>query len=574
MRKRDYTIPVKLDYKLKDNDDVFSNPFAESFCILRKKQVLSGSLSPTVNTNKMQLQISSLRPTKGSTYSYWTLLSILLVAFVVAKDCLCDIHSDVKPKFTLESTKYPISPQSSLTSSGKTSHKETLLSSLSEQIERNHFKINPFSHQRPSKFDDGEQLLRNVINLTPQTVHITEQRQQQFSSLPVKKADDGMRHILMMHDHAVGANLKTPLVSPGPQVIQDSGEPVINKWPIRVLSDAIKPTKVLSHVLSYITPLVGSKLSSQATKQLDPASSSHTNEYSLFKGDSPRSFVTPRPRVSFLVRPGRGQQQVTQSSFEVQSPNSISESSDHSNQAKDLMAVESSGVSKSVTPDKKDSSSSSSSSVKDKIKAAQPTSSQEKTQKTNSWLRSNTEKVAQNYLRDSLRALLTLTQLPILQASQISTAPSVLERGSKLRPTNKTNQTSPSSTDQKFKAIEELYRYAYILGTGVRRKRDPLMALGSGPKPDSIKPSRKFSQRSLLGIRHSGSAGSGDGQNQLAHESALKRLLTFTRSKNANPRGVIWDMATDPSLAVTVFHLLERASVALPLGRYLYYLLL
>lgn len=57
-----------------------------------------------------------------------------------------------------------------------------------------------------------------------------------------------------------------------------------------------------------------------------------------------------------------------------------------------------------------------------------------------------------------------------------------------------------------------------------------------------------------------------------AYSEKLRMLIPKPASSllipnRARPRGVIWDMASDPSLAVTVLHLLERASVALPLGK-------
>lgn len=167
--------------------------------------------------------------------------------------------------------------------------------------------------------------------------------------------------------------------------------------------------------------------------------------------------------------------------------------------------------------------------------------------------------MAQSYLQDSFRGLLTLTQLPILQATPISTAPSILEKGGQKSKDPKKTSTQTSQVNRN-RAIDELYRYAYILGTSARRKRDPLKALGTNSvKKSLIKQKGVFSQRSRNQLIAPNS-----NQNQLLnYAKGLKSMLT---AGGAKPRGVMWEMATDPSMAVTVFHLLERASVALPLG--------
>lgn len=123
-------------------------------------------------------------------------------------------------------------------------------------------------------------------------------------------------------------------------------------------------------------------------------------------------------------------------------------------------------------------------------------------------------------------------------------------------------------SEQKRKlAAEEVMRFAYILTKRLSGKNDPLKALAaSGPSLNAVPPNKTFSQRSKNPLN------SPNRQflyylRQLRHLLMGGPRLRLPNKKNQiRPRGVMWDMATDPSLAVTVFHLLESASVALPLG--------
>lgn len=212
-----------------------------------------------------------------------------------------------------------------------------------------------------------------------------------------------------------------------------------------------------------------------------------------------------------------------------------------------------------------------------------PSTTPTMTTSSNSWIRRQTNQKALNYLQDSLRDLILLSQLPILQSDPISTAPSVLERGGKLygvkKSGNVTGLSSGGGSSSSYidhvtslRAIDELLRLAYILTTGVRRKRDPLKALA--PTSNSLI-STSNQMASVLSARSLKQLMMPNYNNNRSlttyatdTNKRLRSIILSSLPKNgAKPRGVVWDMATDPSLAVTVFHLIERASVALPLGK-------
>lgn len=235
-------------------------------------------------------------------------------------------------------------------------------------------------------------------------------------------------------------------------------------------------------------------------------------------------------------------------------------------------------------------------------------------QTASKWLKGSIGPLMQGSLRD----ILALTQLPIAPSAggpykptsvqhpqnggrPLSTAPSILESNSR-------HKLSANEIAKGSRILEELLRFAYIITSGVRTKRDPLIALGDSSTHsgtlDHHKPlidgqlttysSSSFSQRSnnnhqLVPIKGAGgsslssfgSSAVDNSQKLLGYAQKVKSLLNydhFTSSSNllaaltgpakAKPRGIMWEMATDPSLAVTVFHLLERASVAVPLGKY------
>lgn len=533
------------------------------------------------------------------------------------------------------------------TNSNSVNHKENLLSYLTDNIERQHFKnplkpVRAFVHQRPSKFDSGDDLSEEASDTSPS---FSINRFRAFSNRNsstsnrhsnIDKADEGLRQIMMMHEHAL------PPMTNGQkqQQQQESGSsktsnPVANlavrlrefsRGPARVASSLINPNKMMSNVLSYISPLVSAKftnttsngpklnfnpfvgrsnnqvLYSSAAKNLmssalssdypsSPASSSSQSKHS--------SSVTTLPQTSFLAKPtdnvdkanGR-QYNPTQATISLNnlgdtvlksalikpniSPKDLlmSESLDSYSHSTNSIST-ASGKSINESSRKQHSESDHSSNDSNSRNLLRPLIS---SHSGSSWLRDNANKVAQSYIQDSFRGLLTLSQLPILQAGPISTAPSVLEKGSKLKDSNKQPGSSGSSTAatsngviERTRAIDELYRYAYILGTGVRRKRDPLTALGSSSSASKLAhsalTSRKgvFSQRS----RNQFTANSPTSTTQVSNKQLIDyaKSLRSILSTGAKPRGVMWDMATDPSLAVTVFHLLERASVALPLGR-------
>jgi hypothetical protein len=191
------------------------------------------------------------------------------------------------------------------------------------------------------------------------------------------------------------------------------------------------------------------------------------------------------------------------------------------------------------------------------------------------WLVDGAAHLAQTYFKDSFRDLLTLSQLPILSGGPVSTAPSDLEPGGKKWLANK--QAAEQMRGNRTNAMEDLLRYLYILtNVGVRRKRDPLKALGSNTysRPSvmgslSTSGSNLFNKRPLLSLLADKPVTSliKLPPPKMFAGSKLGSLI-IPNSDHIRSRGVMWDMATDPTLAVTIFHMLERASVALPLGKF------
>jgi len=214
---------------------------------------------------------------------------------------------------------------------------------------------------------------------------------------------------------------------------------------------------------------------------------------------------------------------------------------------------------------------------------------QQEQQQMGPWYRIGANRIAHTLLKDSLRDWLTLSQLPILPGGPISTAPSELEPGGKqwLAQRASVQQLKGNRTQ----TLDDLMRYAYIFGSGVRRKRDPLKVLGPSPTNSltssggrlistvSRRPGRSFfGQRKSSNDNNINNNDSkidaSASNNQLAiaqpYANTIAEALSTLLMKNrqAKPRGVMWEMATDPTLAVTVLSLMEKASVALPLGKF------
>lgn len=522
-----------------------------------------------------------------------------------------------------------------LGSSNSVNYKENLLSYLTDDIERQHFKnhlkpVRAFVRQRPSKFDSGEDSSEEAsdaksgfsINRSRGIVNRNITANNRHSN--INKVDEGLRQIMMMHEHAL-----PPMTSGQKQQQQESGlsktsNSVTNlalklkelsRSPARVASSLINPNKMMSNVLSYISPLVNAKFTNSTSTgsilNFNPFAGRSNNqvEYSpaaknllsfALSSDYPStsskssSSVTNLPQTSFLSKPSieKANERYFSPTQATISLNNLADTVLKSAlikpniSPKDLLTSESldsfshsaNSVSSSIptpgnsiddSPSKQQPGGHSSNKFLNSRNLLKPLVS---SHSGSSWLKDNANKVAQSYIQDSFRGLLTLSQLPILQAGPISTAPSVLEKGSKLKDSNKQPGGSSlssafNSSSERSRAIDELYRYAYILGTGVRRKRDPLTALESSSSASKLAHSaltnRKgvFSQRSRNQFKVS-SVRPASNKQLLDYAKSLRSIL----STGAKPRGVMWDMATDPSLAVTVFHLLERASVALPLG--------
>lgn len=470
------------------------------------------------------------------------------------------------------------------------SQRERLLSSLAESIERKHFGSSPtrahafVNSQKPHKMDTTGDTYKLPAGFDTSSKYRAPTR---------TKTDDSMQNILMMHELAARPPLvsvkQRPAEQDRPKVTQDK--------------------RIINQLVSYVSPLVGSKmLQSSALGQKMSLASNVTDtrqklhQFVARSNNGPAALVnmklvselgkrliavgpvgrrqpaTKAPQTSFLVKPASGQLDGSSHQFNPTPPSFSFESSPSSaslsdiESSLDLLTADTLG-------------SSSVSSNRDPAGLGSPaneapkssTSKEKLTSQNNagSWLSNGANQLAQSYLQDSLRGLLTMSQLPILSANPISTAPSVYERagkrklaasssGSNKPVASQTSSISSQTQSMRLRAIDELYRYAYIIGSGVRRKRDPLKALSSASSPASSALSNR--RKGFLGQRSNGLTS--DGLNMAS--TALKTLLAGgpSSSKKAKPRGIMWDMATDPTLAVTVFHLLERASVALPLGKF------
>lgn len=557
----------------------------------------------------------------------------LLSAF---NNCHCDAQSSSSAPTIRNSLSSSI-PRTASKSQTNAGHKENLLTALAENIERQHgFKMKPPNviktlvinhHQRPSKFDSGDDLVTDVFSsigdgtnfLSPKSKLGISPAASPSSSSSVRKANEGMRQIMSMHEHAIrpqSIDRSRPTGSDSDNSEASSQGNIDGggrgKW--RDIASGLvaadlmsNPNKIVAQALSYIKPLVGSKLlDHKVLGQKLSAHQNHTGPFniklpnlnpfsgrsnrqsstliesssgSIFDGpdyrkpDSSAGSVTNSPQTSYLVKPDNESNQYASTTQSTTFFNNLKNTMlkatliKPNNSPKDLMASESSSGLWQAFALPLSSSSNVVDSVSKLGEQQTDSSSQVKSFKpikASSWIKNNANQMAQSYIQDSFRGILTLSQLPILSAGPVSTAPSVYEKKGNLfkrKVGSPINATNASAQDHSKRAIGELYRYAYILGTGARRKRDPLLALGSSANPLSVtyRKNHPFTQRSI---------------NQLL--DTTRRLGSMLASgggmamNKAKPRGVMWDMATDPSLAVTVFHLLERASVALPLGEYLF----
>lgn len=483
--------------------------------------------------------------------------------------------------------------KSSQLSQAKTaSQRQRLLESLAQSVERQHLGLGPTpGHERPSSFEASQSV--HKLSARPPSDYPGGQT----SSTMKMKAEDSMRSVLMMHEMAARA---PPL--PQPQVVNQQKEKHISldRW-------ATLNNTLFKQVASLIQPLAGfDKASNSEVLGANHSNSTGTraklHQFVARSNNSPitliniglsqlskrvaspatgvqRKTVTEAPQTSFLAKPifaqlsGLAQQfsPTPQSvSFEL---NSKCTSSDACTVQPALPEEVAAASSELVATNPPADHQKASGSAKEKLAS---------TGSAGSWLKNSANQIAQSYLHDSFRGLLTMSQLPILSANPISTAPSIHEcttgrckagqSQESGRPTSGSTSTTSSLNrlqNKRRRALDELYRYAYLVGSGVRRKRDPLKALSSASSPSALS-SLTNRRRGVFGGQKS------NNEQQLANNeitnlanAALKLIrASGPSSKRAKPRGVMWEMATDPSLAVTLFHLLERASFALPLGKF------
>lgn len=616
IKQRDYTIPVRLNQL----------PVMHSKCKLesmrRSRPNTNSPRENGSNINMIQKQISIESKRFPSLYKLILMAgAVICFAFcLIGKPTLCDNNSQGSEARSISSQQVSLKSSGTNNHSQKrnkvsTNHKEHLLSYLSDNIERQHFKMKPlraFDHQRPSKFDSGDDLSESLLGSQSSGAF-----GQKSPAAAADKVDQGMRHIMQMHEQVHHQQPTNPISSSSQSDSLASGSSFVNKWrdisraPARVASTLINPSKMVTQVLSYISPLIGasklidpSNLGQKLISQNSTAGSGSTivsrlrlnpftgrsisNQASI--GDlfgfernkaTQSSFVTQAPQTAYLVRPDLFKSPSASARQFTTPSTSLYETlmGESSSPGKDLQVDPSSSLASLLE------SGGSKVGEDDDIEAGQQAKAIFGPDSAGRvWLKNSANQLAQSYLQNSFRGLLTLSQLPILPSGSVSSAPSELEKNrlsfiSKLKntQTNSNSGKHPAglaqqnqnqslvSQSQRRRAIDELYRYAYILSTGIGRKKDPLIALGSAPPPKSS----MFNQKQgAISQRSKGLLTSIQNQKQIYdYAKVLRSVLSPGALNKAKPRGVMWDMATDPSLAVTVFHLLERASVALPLGK-------
>lgn len=454
--------------------------------------------------------------------------------------------------------------------------KENLLASLANNIELQHFRLKPIRslvQQRPSKFDSVSEGLQDEPNEMKSLIkheyrhqnHMMSKHRPQTTGSN-EKSEDRMRQIVQMHETASAHSsfnqhntrpttaINTPAFD-SPNLNERNSEltrlQAMVKGPSQLISRAIQNMKPISIFPRFSPTLNGT----------DPLMnlSSLVRSSSIFSG---------RANNGSNLKHSLGSNIRQDTRLPLTDPQEIGETSP---QAYVLAAIESSSDNKGrqSSDDKKGTIiKKTSGSVKSPAKPSRSeidtADSTEQRETSNLGLRNWVKKshgkpIRNNFVQESFRDLITLSQLPILSNNPASTAPSVYEKGGKFWLDDK--QDSPRGN--RTRTIDDFVRFLYLLSTTSRRKRDPLEAMS--PQPSNlvttiVNQATNALRKKPLKLNERPYA-----DQKLTHwiRGHGNPFLT----KDATPRGVMWDMATDPSLAVTVFHLLERASVALPLGK-------
>lgn len=463
-----------------------------------------------------------------------------------------------------------------VTRSNKGKDKEQMLSSLAEEIERKHNSL----MSGPPK--------PGINNDRPS--HLASYQQQQHYHQPkggslsgkgqIRKFDDGMRQIYQMHEQAVALKAVASQSAARPQ----DDDQLDSKRTSRI---SIPATKLVSSVMTYVKPkLMGATNSSSnllSTKRFPVL-----NDYISTKlaGPSQLLFATKAPQqVSYLLRPPS---QVGHQARPTRFPSLSSLVTNRHEEAQYSKLVATTLMEPANSLASSGFKASSSRANNDQSKQSQTISKQKSPKSLSS---KSTNQVGSNqsswftnpFLQNSLRDLLALSQLPILASKPLpSTAPSIFETGARRLQTSTSlleqdklgaNQ-EPGGLLGRLQILEDAYRLVRLLAVRMRNKKDPLLALGSSgtdlvaaasQSAPSAANKQRLVQRSISQL----AAWASDNQNQVSrYIQNIKSVLPQAKVAKAKPRGVMWEMATDPSLAVTVFHLIERASVALPLGEF------
>lgn len=505
-------------------------------------------------------------------------LVIIFIAFTCLQAYNCDI-TKTSPGAKVTSNQQGAQSKtssnsqhaSSQGSSALKSQKENLLASLANSIELQHFGLAPIKslvHQRPSKFDSiSEGLHDNPFETSKLSIvneHSSKNHQVSKSStskngkLPAKKSEDSMRQIMQMHEIASAHSVPSKHISKPPKVGSTIGSPSDSSSRIHDLSKFHSIVKNPSHLISRV-------LQTKTLASILPTFTRHESDSPLNLSSLVRSssLFSGRANYGSDLRPPYG----TDHGSKTQSGKLII-NKDLRPQAYVLAPLNDDPVQSDLEAhdSKKDSIEPSKASPKPNRSEMDTTESIKGVDGSKkplmSWLKmSQMKPLRASFVQESLRDLITLSQLPIMPGNPISTAPSVYEKGGKLWLDDK--QDNPNRLGgNRTRTFDDILRFIYLLSTSSRRKRDPLEAMSS--QPPTLVSALVSQASSALRTRPFKFKDRPKSDRKLSYW--IKGDRSPLRTKDAMPRGVMWEMATDPSLAVTVFHLLERASVALPLG--------
>lgn len=470
--------------------------------------------------------------------------SFLIISIVILtgnKFCHCDKKTLVVPQeagLIPNVTTNQANLKSNKKNDSKTTsrYKEKLVAYINDEIERKHSKLKS-TPMRPSKFDYGEDV--DFVHITNMSSLNPTKAKNQASKISKPGEGDTMRLIEQMHELAANQ----PVSSSQPSNAVGNGKRVTDS--VRLMaSSLLNSNKIVTNILgNYMSPILGlrafkgfAEQPDQASSQDDSADKTTLPWYSSrlspfiprsnsFKLDNALRLHSLAPHVSSLLRhnPSGIRGASTTKSH-------LSESS-NKNPEHDLLEPDASSVVATISEPETD-----------------PHQISRNSTRTRKFLGSARKfrSTLDPLLQVSIKNHLTFGQLVQLLSG----------RGSSV--TSSKNELDSIENTVRARAFDEFFRLANIINAGLTSKDDG----STGSNRNKL---NGFNQRSTNVI-----SASNQGKLVKYVQGKLKSVIpqstnALTQSR-ARPRGIMWEMATDPSLAVTVFHLLERASVALPLG--------